>query len=162
MRRYIPTLVLIVLAIGTASDARAQFQIGIRGGYDIETEDPLIGVEARFGLNNPNLPIYFAPSFDYYFIDNDNFSFYEIDVNALYAFGINNQVFTPYAGAGLGIGISSVEIGDNRESDSDIGVNLVGGAVFGFSRVRPFIQARLKVGGDADLATLHGGVLFSL
>lgn len=162
MKSYIPILCLAALSFSLVGEARAQFQLGVRGGYDVETEDPLLGVEGRFGINNPSFPVIIAPAFDYYFIDVDDASFYELDLNLLYPFGINNQVFTPYAGAGLGIGFSSVEIAGESESDSDIGVNLVGGAVFGFGSLRPFVQARLKLGGDADLATLHAGVLFSI
>jgi opacity protein-like surface antigen len=162
MKRFISIVLLTAAFLATEHEACAQFQLGVRGGYDLETEDPVLGVEARFGLNNPSLPLIIAPAFDYYFIDADNVNFYELDVNVLYPFGINNQAFTPYAGAGLGVGFSTVEIGDETESETDLGVNLVGGAVFGFGGIRPFVQARLKLGGDADLATLHGGVLFTL
>lgn len=143
-------------------EASAQFQIGPRVGYDLETDDAVLGVEARFGLNIPTFPLIVAPAFDYYFLGNDNASFYALDLNLLYPFGIANQVFTPYAGAGLGIGFSNVDTPAGDVSDTDIGVNIVGGAVFGFGSIRPFAQARLKLGGDADLATLHGGLLFRL
>ena len=162
MKRYIPIFLLTLVAAGTAHEARAQFQLGARGGYDLETDDALIGVEARFGLNNPALPLIIAPAFDYYFLDIDDASFYELDLNVLYPFGINNQTFTPYAGAGLGVGFLSFDDGDESETDTDLGLNLVGGAVFGFGGIRPFAQARLKLGGDMELATLHGGVLFIL
>ena len=161
MKTFVPIFALVVMLL-SAGDAHAQFQLGVRGGYDLETEDPLLGVEARFGLNNPSFPLIIAPAFDYYFLDSDRVNFYALDLNLLYPFGINNRSFTPYAGAGLGVGFTSVDVGRDTESDTDLGVNLVGGAVFGFSRLRPFIQARLKLGGDADLATLHGGVLHSL
>ena len=160
MKRYIPYFVVALLFAGTAMDAQAQFQLGVRGGYDLEVEDPLLGVEARFGLNNPSFPLIIAPAFDYYFIDADDASFYHLDLNVLYPFGINNQSFTPYAGAGLGIGFW--DPGENFDSQSDLGLNIVGGAVFGFGQIRPFAQARLKVGGDIDLVTLQGGVLFAL
>ncbi|HEX7071421.1 MAG TPA: outer membrane beta-barrel protein, partial [Rhodothermales bacterium] len=146
MKRIFSILLLTTAFLCIQQEARAQFQLGVRGGYDLETEDPVLGVEARFGLGSPSLPLIIAPAFDYYFVDNDNFNFYELDVNVLYPFGINNQTFTPYAGAGLGVGFSSVEIGDRTESDTDLGVNLVGGAVFGFGGIRPFVQARLKLG----------------
>lgn len=160
MKRYIPILLLAAL-VGTASSAHAQFQIGPRVGYDLETDDLVLGVDARFALNNPALPLIIAPAFDYYFIDSDDVSFYALDLNVLYPFGISNQVFTPYAGAGLGVGFSRIEIADETESETNLGFNLVGGAVFGFGSIRPFAQVRLTLG-DADLATLHGGLLFSL
>lgn len=158
MKRYLPVFLLLATLAVPVDEANAQFQLGIRGGYDLDVDEALIGAEARFGLNNPSFPLIIAPAFDYFFTDDvggRERSFYALDLNLLYPFGINNQTFTPYAGAGLGIGLGDLV-------DTDLGVNLLGGATFGFGNIRPYVQARLKFGADRDLASLQGGVLFSL
>lgn len=156
---------LLLLDVGTAH-AQTSFVIGPKVGYEIDIFEALaVGADLRIGT--PSLPVMINPSFDYYFLDDNGFgdrSAYQITVNALYNFGFNNQVFTPYAGAGVAITRSSVETerGDVEVSDAtDVGANLVGGAVFGFGGLRPFVQAQLTVGGDVQPVTLAGGLLFA-
>src|SRR5690606_571425 len=106
--RGLAALILGILLIGGMQTASAQIELGGRIGYDVDVEELHIGAEARFRVESIDLPIVFKPSLDYFFIDNG--SLFSIDANAIYEFGIDNQAFTPYAGAGLGIGRISYEI----------------------------------------------------
>lgn len=149
------TLLLLLFLIG-ASTAQAQttFQIGPRVGYEIDDlEELFIGADARIMV--AGLPVVINPTFDYYLVDEG--TLFQLSGNALYTFGINNQVFTPYAGAGVGLTRFSYEDFDNTE----VGLNVIGGAQFGFGNLRPFAQAQLTFG-DVDIVTLGGGILFSL
>jgi hypothetical protein len=90
-------------------------------------------------------------------------SVFTIDLNALYEFGVDNEVFTPYAGGG--IGITRVSIDENlpfREDETDVGLNVVGGARFPLESVEPFVQLNALVGGDYDRLGITGGLLISL
>ncbi len=165
-------LLTAAMAVALAPSAFAQFDLGVRAGFDIEAEDPFVGVEARIALPVGNLPLMLQPSFDY-FITGDggdgiggvgfDYNVYQIDVNVLYPFGVNNESFTPYAGVGLGITYWSFDysgLGVNADdSETDIGLNIVGGAMFGSGNLRPFAQARFMLGGG-ELFSLMGGVLF--
>jgi len=175
MKRYVPFLALL-LALSVSVEAQAQFDLGAHVGYNLGDEpfDALfIGVDGRFALGALQFPVVLAPSIQYFFLDDfEGFgqsvsqSLIEIDLNALYEIGIENQAFTPYVGAGLGIGRYSVDvetgiIGSVDLSSTDIGLNILGGAVFGFGPLRPYAQARFMLGG-AELITLQGGILYRL
>lgn len=117
-----------------------------------------IGADLR--LRTPALPVQGNGSFDFYFAD-DPWTVWSIDLNAVYPFGVDNEVFTPYAGAGLGITQFSAD-GDAAD-DTDIGINIVGGAEFETGgSVTPFAQLQATVAGDADRLGITGGLLFNL
>lgn len=151
---------LLAFLVCVAMPARAQFHLGAHGGYDLEAESPLIGVTTHFAL--PNTSIVLAPSLDYFLsadhsanIDQTLLAFH---VEGLYLFGIDNQVFTPYAGVGASILYSDPD-SEALDSSTDFGVNLTGGAIFGGGNLRPFAAARVRLTGES-LTSLLGGVMF--
>lgn len=133
-------------------------EIGPRVGYDLgdDIQEAFLGVDARLAIMM--LPIDFQATFDYYFTE-ENTTFWQLGLHALLSFG-PGVAFTPYVGGGLGIARASVSIGEFSASDTDTALNLIGGARFGLGPIRPFVQAQITVGGDADLVTLAGGLLF--
>lgn len=149
---------LLVLAL-SVEDAEAQtsFEIGPKVGYEVgDFESAFLGADVRIGT--PALPVKVNPYFDYYFLENDNVSLSQFGANALYEFGIANQTFTPYAGAGLAISRFSYD-NPNIDSSTDAGLNLIFGSRFGFGQIRPFAQAQVTVG-SPDFFSLAGGILF--
>ena len=145
------------------AQAQAQIELGPRLGFDIagDVEEFFLGVDSRFKF--ATFPVDLNGALDYYFAD--NFDFWQLSANALYEFGVDNEAFTPYAGAGLSITRVSVDIQGELfgfdASSTDFGVNLVGGAYFGAARLKPFAQAQITFG-DVDLFTLAGGILFQV
>lgn len=151
--------------------AQTEIEVGPRIGIDVGDAsdiggDFFIGAEGR--ITPENFPVAINPSLDYYFVDVDGYSLFAFDINALYEFGIDNEAFTPYAGGGLGFIRSSYETdlgfgaGTVSGSNTEIGLNLIGGAEFEMEGFKPFVQAKINVGGDFTLFNLMGGVLFSL
>ncbi len=147
--------------------AQATIDLGVRGSYDVDNyQSPAIGAGLR--ISTIALPIVINPTFDYYFLDEDELgglSFFQVTLNALFGFGLQNQVFTPYAGGGLSISRYSVDDGVVLGFDADdtvLGLNLVGGAEFGLGALTPFVQAQFVVGGDQPPASITAGLLFSL
>jgi hypothetical protein len=141
-------------------NANAQaFEIGPRIGYEVDDWDALsLGVDARLGVGA--LPIRINPYFDYYFVDdigNLDHSLVQLGINALYEFGVANQAFTPYAGAGLAVSRRSVGDATNTEP----GLNLLFGSRFGFGSIRPFVQGNVTIG-DYDFFSVQGGLLFPI
>lgn len=173
----------LCLALGT-QQAHAQFSLGAHAGYnlDVISEDgaeegaAFVGGEARFGLGQ--YPVVINPSASYFLTGLENTSTLEFDLNALYEFGYNNTSFTPYAGVGLGVTRVAFDsdiplVGNNFEdSETDYGLNLIGGARFGFGQIQPFVQARITFGEHLSFVNddgqggsgyaLMGGVLFRL
>lgn len=158
-------LLLGVLAL--PSQAQVTVDLGPRVGFDIggDIEELFIGADARFGI--ADVPVDFGATFDYYLVES-GVTFYQINLNAYYDFLMEDMPFVPYAGAGLGISRISYDLGEvgeflgqNSISDSDTGINLIGGARFNAGNVFPFAQIQLTIG-DLDLFTIGGGVLIPI
>lgn len=171
MKRLAVLTAILFLGIGLTAPLTAQaqtnFKVGPRLGIPLgdlaDGTSLFFGADAR--LTTDALPVVPNVSFDYYSTDADNFSVYAVDLNALYEFGIDNQSFVPYAGGGIGITNTSVDVqtqtGTRSVSNSDTALNLVGGARFPLQSVEPFVQLNATLGGDAQRLGLAGGVLFA-
>ncbi|MFW5955366.1 MAG: outer membrane beta-barrel protein [Rhodothermales bacterium] len=152
---------LFVVAFGAEqSSAQTLLEIGPRIGYEVDqTESVFVGGDVRIGLMA--LPVIINPYFDYFFPSNEDVSLWQVGANALYTFGIDNQMFTPYAGAGLAITRQSVETAGDDITSTEPGLNLLFGAQFGSGQMRPFAQAQISIG-DFDMFAIAGGLLFHL
>lgn len=164
MKKWTALLLLFsLLVLGGLQETYAQtsIDIGPRLGFDIagDVEEFFVGADARIGVGS--LPVLLNGTFDFYFVD--NYDFWQFSANALYEFGVDNQAFTPYAGAGIGISRYSTDfgVGGPEESNSDVGLNVIGGAIFEVGSLRPFTQAQITFG-DYDLFTICGGLLFTI
>ncbi len=155
MKRFaLVTLIVAVAVAADVGDASAQHSVGINAGYNLDAERFFLGGQFRYAP--AGLPVILNPSVETYFID--DFTWLQLDVNALYPFGVRNTTFTPYAGAGLGVDYTKPENGD---ASTDAGLNLLFGAEWGMGRLRPFTEARIHVDGDVGVA-LRGGILIGL
>ncbi len=157
-------LVFGVCVFGGLHEAQAQVKIGPRLGFDLtgDIEEFFVGVDTRLDLLA--LPVVLNGAFDIYLVD-ENFDFWQLSFNALYEFGLANVAFSPYVGGGIGISRTSLDLDlgefGNDASDTDVGLNLIGGATFGFGSLKPFAQAQITVG-DVDLLTIGGGLHFCI
>ncbi len=155
--RILAGLLLLLVFTTERADAQTSIEIGPRIGYEVDDWESLfLGADVRVGL--AALPISINPYLDYYFLDSDNVSLMQFGANALYEFGIANQMFTPYGGAGLALSRISYDI-PGVDGDTEVGLNLLFGARFGIGQLRPFAQAQFTLG-DADFFSIAGGVLF--
>lgn len=179
MKRFFTTtiLALALVVVAVPSKAQVAIDLGPRIGYDLggDTDALFIGAGAVFGI--PDFPIDIGVAFDYYFVGDDTFggggfgsvdvssSMFQLSVNALYDFVLEDMDFVPYAGAGLGISRISTSVSGGgvsmSDSSSDTGINLIGGARFDMGNVYPFAQAQFTIG-DLDLFTLAAGVLIPI
>lgn len=164
MRTFLSFLALaFFLAIGPplAQAQEVDIEVGPRIGYDLgDVEELFIGAEGRFHIED--FPVTLSPAFDYYFTES-GFSLVAFHANALYPFELEENDILPYAGAGLGLMRTSVDLDElGSFSDTEIGLNLVGGAQMDMDDFTPYAQANINVGGDATLFGLTVGVLFGL
>jgi hypothetical protein len=152
---------LMVLALTSVPAAAAQAErntLGLHLGINFEGDDPLfLGPEGRFDVAtiSQRVIVQLNPSMSYYFVDNVtllNFSF-----NVPFEFVLENTVVRPMVGPGLGLYFADWDGG----SDTDLNLNILGGVLFHFEAVDPFVQLRLAIG-DGSTVELMGGVLFVL
>jgi len=66
MMRYVLTLVVLLGVAGVSRAAAQRSHFGVHGGYNIDSDNWLIGAQAHLPLTRS---IEFYPSFDYYFVD---------------------------------------------------------------------------------------------
>jgi opacity protein-like surface antigen len=158
--RKLATGVWIALLLGVAaSAAEAQVRFGANLSWGDDTEVGL-GARLNFGLGaaSQRRPIEGYATFDYFFPD--GFDFWELTGNVVYRFTTTSSA-KPYAGAGLGFGHSSADVGvPGFEGDSDFFLNLLGGLRFQVvGNVQPFAEARFELG-DFSQLVIAGGVFF--
>lgn len=124
-----------------------------------------LGGRAAFDLV-PASSLELIGSFDYFFPDEPagmDIDYWELNGNLAYAFNVAGAPgFAPYVGAGLNVahGSASFEADpDLSSSDTEAGLNLLGGARFGRSSVKPYAELRFELGGGEQVV-LTGGLLF--
>jgi hypothetical protein len=149
--------VTAALVIGSA-DAEAQ-AFGIQGNWGSDTD---FGLGARLELGLPNLITSDGPlsntfligSFDWFFpdfCDNvDDCSYWELNGNL--AVPITSSTIDPYAGLGLNVG--RVAVGD--ASNTEVGLNLLGGLRFRLGSLGAFGEGRAVLGGVEQLVLTFG------
>ena len=136
-----------------ANEAHAQTVFGAEAMFGSETD---LGIGARLQLPlGPEIPLDFQGGFNLFFPDGPS-DYFEINGNLWYDIPTSGTTnVEPYVGGGLNIGHHSV----SGFSDTDVGLNLGGGARFVFANTTPFIEARFVVGGSEQFV-IGGGVLF--
>jgi hypothetical protein len=154
-------LLAAALAVPVAS-ANAQTPERTAFGVQVSFADDAefgIGGRVRYGLQGlfPRAPLSSIASADIFFPGND-IDYFEINYNVVYNFRVSSAPRVgPYAGAGLNF----ARISAGNASNTDLGLNLVGGISFkaASSRVTPFLELRAELGGGEQLV-FTGGILF--
>ena len=157
MNRF-PLLVALALALFVAvpaqtTHAQASIELGPRvgvplGDYSADfVEDAglestfFIGGEAR--ISSIALPFDVAVTGDFYLTDppeGSDTSVFLLGADAIFPFGIDNQVFTPYLAVGPRLSFNTYEFAGADESSTDFGLGARFGAKFGFGGVTPFVE----------------------
>jgi hypothetical protein len=145
--RSLPVLALCALAL-LAPSAAAGVDLGLRGGYYFDVDEPFAGVElitpvARRIYFNPNLEWVFTEGFDYLTLNGD---FH-------YDFPVRGSQFV-WAGAGLGL--VRVDPEGPGEGDTDPALNLLAGIGFRAGGLIPYFQGKLIVKDDTAFVFAFG------
>lgn len=169
MKKWGTVLGVIAAAALVAQPAQAQVQFGVQGNY-ADDVDFGIGARAQFDVGSmiaeegPLSSLTGVASVDYYFPDcgGDFFgggsdidcSYLEVNGNALYPLDIAEGV-APYVGAGVHFGRFSVE----DVSDSEVGLNALGGLNFDLGGVTAFAEGKIELGGMEQFVITFGALL---
>jgi opacity protein-like surface antigen len=156
-------LVAGLMSVASVKDAEAQVRFGPQVSFGTDT-DFGVGARAAFGLSAMYPTLSGAISGDYFFVDcpaGFSCSFIELNANATVPLDIQNLTFSPYVGGGLNLARASVSFDGESASDSEMGLNLLGGIQFvnPMRRMVPFVEARLTLAGSEQFV-LTGGILF--
>jgi hypothetical protein len=166
MKKFSSLFAALVLSLAVSTTAEAQ-RFGAQVSWGDES-DLGIGVRGEFDFANKLTKTgafskaFIIGQFDYYFIDcpsGASCTFFEINPSLAVPFTLQNSNLKPYAGAGLRISRSSVSAGGFDASETDMGLNLLGGLKFGMGGLDAFTEARLGLGGDFEQLALSFGVM---
>ena len=146
MKKRYPTLLILMMAVLWTMPARAQTAIGLVAQYGLDIDEFQLGGEFHIPFR-PIDGFSFVPNLEFYLRDDPTILSINADVH--YAFGSQfARSFVPYVGLG--------------RSNSDAGLNLIGGANFRTrGRSVPFFQIEFRAGDYEDLS-IGGGVRFPL
>lgn len=129
-------------------------RFGLQANWADET-DFGVGVRYEMGVTSV-LPragtIRLVPSFDWFFPEG-NFNYWELNLNAINVFPVPNVRAAGYVGAGLNYAKIS-----NGVSSDDVGANILAGIRLA-GTFRPFLEARLELGGGEQLVLTGGFML---
>ena len=143
--------ILLLLAPGPA--ARADVATGLRGGISVNPDQFLFGGQLEFAPIAKQL--YVVPSGEAGFGD-DLFTL-SFNGDLQYRFRAHSDV-KPYAGGGLALYFVDSDFGG---SDTQLGVNILGGIYFGRNSRKPmFIDAKLGISDEVPDWKFVFGVTF--
>ncbi len=160
MKRFflVAAAAALLTTLSLPSIANGQVRIGVHAGLNTEGADLFIGASSQFPLTVADRDIWGSVGLEIYpFIDNAFIT--RINANGLFPL-LARESTQIYGGGGLMIQVSSFDVpaGLNIESsDTDFGINLVGGVLIGASeKYRPFLELNQTIGGGTDFAIRFG------
>ena len=165
MRRHAGTVIACSCLVtfgfvrnATAADRPIRF--GVQASW---ADDADLGLGARaalrLGQTGALAKVEGVASFDYFFPE-DPLSYWELNFNGLYGFAPQGKL-VPYAGGGINIAHVSLDLPFLDASDTQVGLNLVGGARFELdtSSMQPFVEVKFEVEGGEEFV-LSAGIRF--
>ena len=128
--------------------------VGVRAEWDFANKMSQSGAFSR---------AFIIGQVDYYFVDcpsGVSCTWLEINPSLAIPFTTTSSSVKPYAGAGLHVVYARQSAGGVSASETEMGLNLLGGLKFGMGGMDAFSELRLGLGGDAEQLALSFGVLF--
>ena len=159
------TMGALLLAAGlthSAASADPQSDIGYRGWgprIGISDDPDQVHFGAHFDYGNFSRHVRFQPNVELGLADNE--SLLAINAEAAYRFSSDWDVWTPYLGGGVGANIKSWDNGHDDGSETDLGVNLLGGIDKGLDNGdRFFIEVKVSLNDVPDLKATVGWTFY--
>jgi hypothetical protein len=167
MKTFHAAAALFVFALAAVPSAQAQtsWELGPYAGYNLDNEEFLIGAVSRIHL--ATAPVTLNPGFEFYpSIGGAGVDASLIVLNFDVQYQLEAETVEPYIGGGLFWRRTSVDVTVGglpvSVSDSDMGINLKGGFMFGTAgSMRPFAEGVIALG-NGESFMLKGGFLFPI
>lgn len=173
MHRFNHILLATLLLFTLSSVAQAQSEegditLGVGLAYGFDIEEPAIGLGGVYTINEQFRG---AVDLHYYLVSSDTFggvefdySVWELNFNAHYMF-VNDEDKTLYALGGINYFRVKVSASDEgfsfSDSDSEVGLNIGGGAEYDLGNFRVYGELKFTLG-DASQMFIGAGVRFGI
>lgn len=152
----IASVVLGLILMANTNVMAQDFSVG--GGLAYGSEVEAIGIQ---GGATYNFTEEIRGTADVIIFFPDNYDWWELNVNGNYLF-YSEEGINVYALAGLNYATVSVDLGQfGNASDSELGLNLGGGAEFGVDFANVYVELKYVLG-NADQLGLSGGLRFPI
>jgi outer membrane immunogenic protein len=156
---------LTALSVILSFAAQAQIRIGGFLGFGTEVENPGLGINGEFTINDK---VSISPNLLFYFPKKNGGvkqSVWELNGNVNYYF-VSDNSFSFYGLAGLNVTNVKVKYNnffgyDGSASDSELGLNLGIGANFTAGNILPFAEMKYTIS-DFDQLVIMAGIKFPL
>jgi hypothetical protein len=154
MRRILLSACLLAMAV-YPGDAQAQLGLGVQGSW-AQDADFGIGAIAAVQLPVDQFPMAFAATFDWFFPKAEDIDdYWEINANLLATPAL--EVITGYFGVGLNLAhMSGPDPFGGRISETNVGINILGGVMYDAAILMPFAEARYEIKGGEQLVLTLG------
>jgi hypothetical protein len=153
----------LAVALGPAlALADPETDVGFRGwgprvGLSLNPDQVHFGAHLDYG--NFARHVRFQPNIELGF--GDDVKLFTANAEAAYRFSSKWDVWTPYLGGGIGANITSVDDGEDNSSQTDLGVNLLGGIEKGLSNGdRFFIEGKFSLNDVPDAKVAVGWTFY--
>ncbi|NNE69683.1 MAG: hypothetical protein HKN29_04885 [Rhodothermales bacterium] len=163
-RSFVTAFFLALAALLAMPSESAAQRIGVHTGLNFDGTDLMFGGQAQFGINLGERDAIGQVGFDIYPLIKDTFVS-RVNVNVLFDL-LASAGAEIYGGGGLMVQMSRFDVPEGvniDETDTDFGINLVGGIVLSGAdrRYRPFVELNQTIGGGTGFA-VRGGVFLKL
>lgn len=149
-------VLVIILFSNTDAFAQNEFKVGAGLAYGSEVES--IGIQAG-AVYDFTEEISGAADFIIFFPE--NYDWWELNVNGHYRF-LSEDNISVYGLAGLNYATLSVDLGQfGSASDSELGLNIGGGAEFGLDFANLYTELKYVLG-NADQFGISAGLRFAI
>jgi hypothetical protein len=165
MNRTRTTLLAAALALAVSPAlalAGPDTDVGFRGwgprlGMSLNPDQFHFGAHLDFG--NFARHVRFQPNVELGF--GDDVKLLTVNAEAAYRFSSHWDVWTPYLGGGFGANIKSYDLAEHHDSQTDLGVNLLGGIEKGLSNGdRFFIEGKFSLNDVPDAKITIGWTFY--
>jgi hypothetical protein len=165
MKNARQTLIAAALAVALSPAialAGPDTDVGFRGwgprvGVSINPDQFHFGAHLDFG--NFARHVRFQPNLELGF--GDDMKLFAVNAEAAYRFSSTWDVWTPYLGGGIGANIKSVDSEGENHTQTDLGVNLLGGIERGLANGdRFFIEAKVSLNDIPDAKVAVGWTFY--
>lgn len=168
MKRLATLTMVLVAAMAAPVAAQVSFgpQLNWSDDFDLGIGGRVQAPLTQFmtpAEGSPMNTMFVIGSFDWFFpgdeVDGVDVTYIEINANAAYPLVVEN--FRPYVGGGLNVARVGVDFENEAFEDSsetEIGLNLLGGLSFVLGGFDTFAEARLELGGGEQLVLTFGAL----
>ncbi len=162
-----PRMILMAAVMGAAlipalASADAYTDVGFRGwgprvGLSVNPDQVHFGAHLDFGQFAKH--IRFQPNVELGF--GDDIDLFTVNAEAAYRFSQQWDVWSPYLGGGLGANIKRYDKSIDKDTETDLGVNVLGGIEKGLSSGdRFFVEGKFSLNDVPDVKVTVGWTFY--